>query len=160
MGSALFNFIIQMVILVVATLIAGKPPLGLRLGFAVLALAVVLVFATGFAFLLSAINVYLRDVQYLVEIVLMFGFWAVPVVYRFHQVGDSVGHFWENVYLANPMAVAVLGFQRAFWVAGDSQPQAPHIGRDLVVALVVGVVFLWFSQRVFARLQSNFAQEL
>jgi len=160
-GSALFNFLIQVVILIVATSALGKPPLGWgRLGFFALSLAVILVFGTALAFLLSAVNVYLRDVNYLVEIALMFGFWGVPVVYSWAQVQPHVTGALQTLYLCNPMTLVVFGFQRAFWTAGDSELAPAHIGRDLLIALIVGTVFLWLSQRVFARLQNNFAQEL
>ncbi|MGX7680721.1 ABC transporter permease [Jatrophihabitans sp. DSM 45814] len=159
-GSALFNFGIQLVILIGATFLVGKPPTGDRLLFAVLSVAVILVWSTALAFLLSAVNVYLRDVAYLVEIVLMFMFWSVPVVYTWQAVSQHVTGTLETIYLANPMALAVFGFQRAFWVRGDAQKVPPHIGQDLVISLLIGLVFLWIAQRVFARLQSNFAQEL
>jgi len=118
--------------------------------------------STALALLLSATNVYLRDVQYLVEIMLMIFMWASPIVYSWALVQKAVaGHPWlEQLYLANPMTLIVLGFQKAFWVAGDGQPFPEHLGRDLVLAFGVSIFLLWFSQRVFARLQSNFAQEL
>jgi ABC-2 type transport system permease protein len=65
-GSALFNFAIQLFILVVATIIAGKPPTGTKLLYGLLGFVLILVFGTAFAFFLSAVNVYLRDVQYLI----------------------------------------------------------------------------------------------
>ena len=66
----------------------------------------------------------------------------------------------EAVYLSNPVTLAVLGFQQTFWVAGDAEPVPPDLGARLGIALAVGVVVLWLCQRAFARLQSNFAQEL
>ena len=111
--------------------------------------------------MLAAVNVYLRDVQYLVEIGLMIAFWASPIVYSWRLVSDQVSSpLLEQLYLANPVTVAVMGFQRAFWVAGDGQPTPDGLGALLVGWLVVGLVLLWVGQRVFARLQSNFAQEL
>ena len=44
------------------------------------------------AFLLSALNVYLRDVQYLVEIVLMVLFWTTPIVYSWAQAHAQLGN--------------------------------------------------------------------
>ena len=38
---------------------------------------------SALAVFLSAVNVYLRDTQHLVEVVLMAWFWAVPGIYRF-----------------------------------------------------------------------------
>ena len=160
-GSALFNFVIQLVILYAATLISGKPPSPDRLLWAVGGTALVLVWAAAFAFALSAINVYLRDVAYIVEIILMFGFWLSPVVYQWAQVQATIGSgFVETLYLANPVTLAVLSFHRAFWVAGSALPQPPNLGERMLVSFFVGCVVLWLCQRLFARLQSNFAQEI
>jgi ABC-2 type transport system permease protein len=161
-GSALFNFALQLIILIAATYLVGKPPWGTRLWYAVLALAVVLIYGAALAFLLSAVNVYLRDVQYLVEIALMFGLWTAPIVYSWTQVQSVLSGWMETLYLCNPVALAALGFQRGFWVAGDANPAnfPAHLGTYLGVMIVVGVVVLWLCQRVFARLQNNFAQEL
>jgi len=160
-GSALFNFAIQLAILIAATAVTGQFPLGGRWLYFFLALAVIVVHATAFALLLSAINVYLRDVQHLVEIVLMVLFWASPTVYSWKLVHNELhGGTLESLYLSNPVTLAVLGFQRTFWVAGDAQPFPPHVGALLGLYLAAGLVFLWLAQRTFARLQSNFAQEL
>ncbi|MCR6491770.1 ABC transporter permease [Cellulomonas sp. P24] len=160
-GSALFNFAIQLGVLIGATAVLGRFPTGERWLFFVLSMAVVLPFAAALALLLSALNVYLRDIAYLVEIMLMILMWASPIVYSWAQVSKQIGGTWlETVYLANPMTQVSLGFQKAFWVSGDGQPFPADLGRTLALTFVVSIVLLWFSQRVFARLQSNFAQEL
>lgn len=159
-GSALFNFIFQLGILLAGTVVVGAFPTGLRWGYFALALLVLVLFATALAMLLSAVNVYLRDVQYLIEIMVMILFWASPIVYSWGLVTNQVDGILERLYLANPMTMVVLGFQRAFWVAGDSQPYPDHLVRDLAITAVICALLLWLSQRVFARLQANFAQEL
>jgi len=160
-GSSLFNFAIQLGILVAATAALGQFPTGRRWLYFVLALAVLIPFATALALLLSAVNVYLRDVQYLVEIMLMILFWASPIIYSWKLVQNALTGSWlEQLYLANPMTLVVLGFQKAFWVGGDGQPVPNDLALRLLLAFGVSIVLLWFSQRVFARLQSNFAQEL
>jgi ABC-2 type transport system permease protein len=160
-GSALFNFAIQLGVLLAATAALGQFPTGERWVYFVLALAVVVTFATALALFLSATNVYLRDVAYLVEIMLMIFMWASPIVYSWALVQKAIGGTWlETLYLSNPMTQVALGFQKAFWVSGDGQPFPPHLGRSLIFTFLLSIVLLWFSQRVFARLQSNFAQEL
>jgi len=160
-GSALFNFSIQLGVLIAATAALGHFPTGGRWLYFLLALAVLVPFSTAFALLLSATNVYLRDVQYLVEIMLMILMWASPIVYSWKLVQGAIGGTWlEQAYLCNPMTIVVLGFQRAFWVSGDGEPVPPNLSLRLWIVLVLSIVLLWFSQRVFARLQSNFAQEL
>jgi len=160
-GSAIFNFIIQFLILFGATLIAGYPPSVIGFGYVLLGTAVLLVYATAAAFFLSAVNVYLRDVQYLVEVALMVGFWLSPIVYAWSFVDATVqSTFLSAVYLANPVTLAVLAFQRGMWVAGAGLPQPTDLGVRLLIALAIGAPLLWICQRVFSRLQNNFAQEL
>ncbi len=161
-GSALFNFGIQLVILLSATVIAGAFPTGARWGYFPLALAVILVWATALVLLLSAVNVYLRDVQYLVEVLIMILMWASPIVYSLKQVQSQVSGTLLELYLANPVTLAVIGFQQTFWVGGSEakEPVPDHLAERLGIAFVVGLILLWLFQRVFARLQSNFAQEL
>ncbi|WP_158372241.1 ABC transporter permease [Cellulosimicrobium cellulans] len=161
MGSALFNFVIQLGILVAATIAVGNFPTGSRWGYLPLSLAVIVVTALGWSLLLSAINVYLRDIQYLVEIAIMIAFWASPIVYSWQLVQDGLGSgTLEKLYLTNPMTAAIMGFQQTFWVAGDGQPVPDGLAGMLWAWLGIGVVFTFVAQRVFARLQGNFAQEL
>lgn len=160
-GSALFTFATQLVILLVAVLVSGRFPVGPQLLYVPLCLAVLVTFATAFGLALAAVNVYLRDVQYLVEIGLMILFWACPVVYSWAQVRGSIGSSWiGDVYLANPVTLAVLGMQRALWAAGNPDSYPSDLAGRLAIALGVGLVLLWFGQRIFARLEGNFAQEL
>lgn len=160
-GSALFNFCTQLVVLVIAVGLSGHIPSGTRLLYAPLAVAVLVVWATAFAFALSAVNVYLRDVQYLVEISLMTLFWASPIVYSWKLVLLTLGGGRAaDLYLLNPVTAAVLGMQRTFWVAGTSKPFPAGLGLRLVLMLGVGLLLLWAGQRLFSRLEADFAQEI
>jgi ABC-2 type transport system permease protein len=160
-GSALFTFGTQLLILVAAILVSGSIPTGSRLLYVPLSVAVLLAFAVAFGLLLAAVNVYLRDVQYLVEISLTILFWASPVVYSWALVQSAIGGTWlETVYLSNPVTLAVLGMQRALWEAGTDQPVPEGLAGRLLIALGIGLVLVWLAQRVFARLEGNFAQEL
>lgn len=159
-GAALFNFAIQMVILLGATVLMGEIPTGRRWGYFFLALAVLIVWSTAVGLLLAAVNVYLRDVQYLIEILIMILMWASPILYAWKFVGSHINGLLLDLYLANPMTLVVLGFQRSLWVAGSDEPYPAGLGKMLAAALAVSVLALWICQRVFARLQSNFAQEL
>lgn len=161
-GASLFNFLFQLGILLAATALMRQfPPPGERWLFFALAMVTMLVMATALGLLLAAVNVYLRDVQYLVEILLMIMMWASPIVYSWQLVDQRIGGtIWGELYLANPMTQVVMGFQRTFWVAGDTQHWPDNLGTRMFITLGVSLVLLWVFQRVFARLQSNFAQEL
>ncbi|GAA3154292.1 ABC transporter permease [Blastococcus jejuensis] len=160
-GAAIFNFGIQFLVLVAGTLIAGSFPWSQRLVYVPVAVALVLVFGTALALLLSAINVYLRDVQHLMEIVILILFWASPIVYSYAYVTSFLEGSWlEELYLSNPVTLAILAFQRGMWTAGADEPFPANMPLRLSIAFLISLALLWASQRVFARLEGNFAQEL
>lgn len=169
-GAAFVNFVLQLVVLVGAYVVTDSWPKVSDLALVPLALLVLVVFATALGLLLAASNVYLRDVQYLVEVGLLLWFWMTPIVYDWTKVRTTLvdnngltGLF--QVYLANPMADVVLSFQRALWPGGHTEKGSAFFydgnlyGR-LGLLLVVCLALLWFAQRAFARSSGNFAQEL
>jgi ABC-2 type transport system permease protein len=152
------------VLLVAAVLFQALPEPVMMLWFFP-SMFLILVYGIGLGLLLAALNVYLRDIQYLTEVVMMLAMWASPIVYSWQMVVDAVARLslpaWVlEVYAANPITLAVLGFHKAFWGAGTSADYPPDLGLRMLIAGVVGVVLLVIAQRVFTRLQGNFAQEL
>jgi ABC-2 type transport system permease protein len=162
-GSALFNFSVQFGVLVAAVLILARPPLSVELLYLPLGFVTVVVFGTTVGLVLAAWNVFLRDIQHLVEVLLIVLFWASPIVYSYEMVHDVLhGGVFEEIYLANPVTLVVIAFQKALWAGGINAGVTfpPDIALRLLLVLGVSLVFLWVAQRIFARLEGNFAQEL
>ena len=180
-GSAIFNFLVQFVVLVGATVVLGQVPFSADIVYVPLGVIVVLIYGVALALLLSALNVYLRDIQYLVEVFILLFFWASPIVYSWSYVVDAAqrtGYVWlMEIYLWNPITVAMLAFQKGMWTAGSrdnvmgqdaagadivvqAQPWPVDLNLRLLIAALIGLVLVWICQRVFSRLQGNFAQEI
>lgn len=164
-GTALFNFAVQFLILLAASLLLGSLQLSWNLLYLIPSMFVLLIFGLAAALLLSAWFVYLRDIGYFVEVLLMVLIWASPILYSWQMVRDvvtSVGLPWLlEIYTANPATLAVLGFQEAMYGAESHGLAMPDmLWLRLLIASVVGVLCVIGAQRVFARLQGNFAQEL
>lgn len=164
-GSAMFTFGVQLLVLIAACFVLGAPPLSAGLIYFFPAVALIVVYGTALGLLLSALNVYLRDVGYLTQVVLMLAMWASPIVYGWTMVHTVFEQFnfpgWLlEVYTNSPLTLAVLGFHRAFWVAGMPADYPVGLAVRMGIALMIGLVLVWVCQRVFARLQGNFAQEL
>jgi ABC-2 type transport system permease protein len=161
-GSALFNFLIQFVIILVATAALGSFPATPDFIYFIPSFLVLLVYSTAFGLLLSAVNVYLRDVQYLVEVILLLALWASPVVYSWSMVkGILGGGLALQIYTNNPITLGVLGFQRSLWLGGQGVAEYPSdLMMRLGVAFFIGVVLLLIFHRIFTRIQGNFAQAL
>ncbi|MEP6852822.1 MAG: ABC transporter permease [bacterium] len=165
-GAALVNFLFQLAILVAAVVLAGIGsghwPDPSKAALPVLALLALVVFATGLGLLLAAANVHLRDIQHLIAIVLMMWFWLTPIIYSVSRVGEKLPGPVYDLYLLNPMASVVFAFQEFFWPQGEGTVYqfTGDVYLRLLATIAFSVVFLWFAQRVFARAQGNFAQEL
>jgi ABC-2 type transport system permease protein len=165
-GAALVNFGFQLVILLVADVIAGissgRWPDITQLPLPIIGVLVLVVFAAALGMLLAAANVYLRDVQHLLTVVLMLWFWVTPIIYNVSRVSRTLPRSMFQVYLMNPMAAVVFSFQKFFWPegTGTSYEFTGDVYGRLGALLLFGLAFLWLAQRVFARAQGNFAQEL
>ncbi len=164
LGASLFNFSIQFAILLIAALILGTIAFGVNLLFAVGALLVILIWVLGLGLALAAANVFMRDIQFVVDIVTMLLMWFSPIVYSWTFVESTfsqAGIPWlTEVYLANPITVAVIGFQEAFWAIPSGGELLPYLWLRMLIVGLVGLVVLWLGQRYFAKHQANFAQEL
>ncbi|MGW9182092.1 ABC transporter permease [Agromyces sp. NPDC055661] len=159
-GSALFNFGIQLAILLLATLVFGVFPWHAEILYFFPGLALLLVYGAGLALVLSAANVFLRDIQYLIEVVVMLLMWASPIVYSWTMVKENVSPLVLEIYTNNPITLAVMGFQKAFWVSGPESSYPDDLLLRMGIALLVGLVGLVASHAVFNRMQGDFAQAL
>lgn len=160
-GSALFYFCVQFVILFLATLVVSKPPLIENIGYTIAGVLLLAIFSFALGLLFSALNVYFRDMQHLVEVLLLILFWASPVVYSYGFVNTFMGgSFWAELYLSNPITIGILSFQKGMWSSGAGQEWPVGLEQRLFVGIVVSLLLVIFSQRIFAKLSGNFAQEL
>jgi ABC-type polysaccharide/polyol phosphate export permease len=79
------------------------------------ALVDLIIFAAAIAVFLSAVNVYLRDVEHLIQVLISTWFWGVPIIYSFNVV-DKPSHRWLGIaYLVDPIVPVILTFQRAIY---------------------------------------------
>lgn len=164
-GGAIFMFSMQLLVLVGAVTFSGSWPAPDGLLYFLPSVLLILIYVTGLGLLLSAMNVYLRDVQYITEILLTLMMWGSPIVYSWQMVREVLDRFnlpaWLlEVYTNNPLTLAVLGFHRALWSGGTDADYPTDLALRLGIAGVVGVVFLFCAHWAFQRMQSNLAQEL
>jgi ABC-2 type transport system permease protein len=168
-GFAGVHFVLQLGVLLIVLALFYRDAFGPQLVLLVPALAVVTVFAIGMALLASALNVRYRDVEHLLEVILLAWFWMTPIVYPVTFVQDRLARspWLFNLYMANPMTGVVTAMQRAIYVhpvAGGRQilPAGGYgfyltwLGVGGAIALVLLAAGWW----TFRRLQADFAEEL
>jgi ABC-2 type transport system permease protein len=173
-GSACVFFFFQCIVLVIFMVVLHHGPDWSYFPVLLLALVTGIVLASAIAVLLSSVNVYLRDTQHLIEVILTGWFWACPIVYAYqYYIGNTLGPkglTW--VYFLNPLVPLVLSFQRCIYAdVVVKVPGNPHFevlpskGMLWYVGLDVAVLFLatclfFIALSIFGRLEGNFAEEL
>jgi homopolymeric O-antigen transport system permease protein len=106
--AGLVDFVPAFLTLVVASLLYGLLPTISWLALP-LVIAVPILAAVAFGLGLSGLNVYYRDVRYVLPFVLQLGLFASPVVYSV----DGIPASWRPVYeVLNPLAAAIDGMRR------------------------------------------------
>ena len=136
-------------------------------------LLVLFFFTLALALLLSAFNVYVRDVQPLTELSLTLLMYACPIIYSWTFVYTNILNRFGNssqlfdLYLINPLATLFIGLQDSLW-PGVRRFSYGTVAEDLYtinspilwILLASTLVFSIISYRIFLKLEPNFAREL
>jgi ABC-type polysaccharide/polyol phosphate export permease len=148
--SGLVDVAIALGVLIVATLAYGIGPAVSWLALPVPVLIVV-VFAAACALGLSALNVYYRDVRYVLPFVLQLGLFASPVAYPLSLIPSG----WREVYaILNPIAAAIDALRRIV-LHGRWPDPSITLG-----ALGWSLVLLALAALLFKRLERGFADRV
>ena len=108
------------------------------------------IFALGCALLVSSITVYLRDMEYIVNVILMAWIWGTPVMYNL----DAISGVYRRLLTLNPMTPIIVSYQDIlYW------HRVPY-SVNLMVPLVEAVIVLILGEVVFCRLVRGFAEEM
>jgi len=169
-GVTLVDFVLQSAVLLLFMLVTGYGFHLHVLWMYPLAVATLLVFTLAATLWVAGLNVRYRDVQHLLNLGLLVWFWMTPIVYPGALVQDYLTRkadvLW-NLFLLNPLATIVFGFQRALYgvVSPDGQHVLPQVslrwmGGMLLLVLTCSLLLLSYTWRLYFRLSGDFAEEL
>ena len=139
------------VLLVLAFAVAWRVPASPHLLWLPLIFAIEFAFVVGLVCLCSSLNVYFRDMRYLVESGLTVYFWFSPVFYPLDAVRGHLPHAVFQLYALNPLAGCIDAARDV--VLEQHAPDLALLGLAAAVALVVLLV----GFHVFARREGEFA---
>jgi ABC-2 type transport system permease protein len=162
-GANLMNFFFQFVVLLAALVVFRYSVGPEALILVPAALLVELVLLIGASLVVSVLNVYFRDVQHLLELVLLAWFWMTPIVYQ-PAIIQAKQPWLFRIYLLNPMTAVVLAFQRGIYGQHDGVSiGGATVGWYLQRLGLVGlgaVILVALGWSIFRRLESRLAEEL
>ncbi len=174
-GAAIVHYLLQLCVLVVMLIAFQHNIDWSNLWILPISLLTLILFVSALGILLSAVNVYARDMQHLLELVLLAWFWLTPVVYSYkHLPSDGFFGLVASAIRANPMAAIISPFQRVIYVreVAPSTSKGHALtrilppenmlwyARNLGLTVLFSLALFWLAMRIFDRAQGNFAEEL
>ena len=147
--SGAINFVISTIIILALCLISG-----LGLTWYVLLYPVILliqyILILGISFIVSAITVYIRDLEHIIGVVMMAAFYATPIVYRL----DQLPSYLQIIMQLNPMTHIINAYRDIFYY--QQMPDFVNLG--ILFVLSIGLLIIGYF--IFHKLQKGFAEEL
>lgn len=148
-SSNIINYLFSAVIIFIALLVSGVGVSWTALFLPVI-LLVQAIFTLGVILILSAINVYFRDVQYMMNPIMMIWMYATPILYSVSMVPEK----YRNIYMLNPMTRIMTAYQDILY--NKTLPNLSSFGITAIVALCIFII----GCVVFSKLQRRFAEEV
>jgi ABC-type polysaccharide/polyol phosphate export permease len=106
--------------------------------------ALEIVFVSGLALVTSSLNVFIRDMRYVVESANLVLMWLVPIFYDFSVIPSA----YKDVYQFNPLAALVLALRQV--LLHDSAPPASLLAKFAVSSFLMLVIGLFVFRRAKA----------
>ena len=148
--SGVINFLIQCLIIFLFLLCSG---IGYSAYIVYLPLIILIQFILlmGIIFITSAINVYIRDLEYIVNFIVTMLFYATPILYNADLFKGSKISF---IFKINPMAIIIDSYRDIFYY----QRTPNFMGLGIVFLVCLGIFGLGLL--IFRKLEKGFAEEV
>ena len=147
--SGIVNYLITSIVMFVFLLISG---IGFSIYTLLFPIVVIIMYLVllAVAFVLSAITVYVRDLEHLVSLALLVLFYATPIVYTMDLLPSNIS--W--ILNINPMTHIITAFRDILYYQ-----QLPNL-TSLLILTIISIIGVCLGYRIFKRLERNFAEEL
>ena len=147
--SGLINFLISCLIILIFVLLGG---LGITWHLIFLPFIIIIqyLFTLALIFVLSAINVYVKDVEYIVSFIINMLFYATPILYTTEMFSGPI--LW--IFRLNPLAHLINAYRDVFYV--HHIPNLVNLG----ILLGVSILLVVICYIIFKKLEKRFAEEI
>ena len=166
---ALVHFVPQIVVMLLACCAVGWHPSLLAFESILAGMLIVMLLSYGLGLIFGVANVFFRDSENIVDMLLMVATWFAPVLYSWTMVRDTLYPWVFNVFMMNPLTVAVELFHYGFWhptlrpedLALPASQVVPHLFSFWTpIAIGISLLTVLIGDLLFRKFEGNFAQEL
>lgn len=148
--SQFVNMVLSFIVVFIVLIISGHGFNIKALMWMPLIMLIELVFALGLTLIVSAVTVYIRDAQQIVNVLVMGLMYASPIIYSI----DLVPEQYYNLYMLNPMSVIIVAYRDILFY------KTPPRVLGVSIAFIISVICLFIGFGVFAKLKRKFVEEL
>ncbi len=151
-SSGMINYLIQCIIIFLFVIINHRP-LTINLLFLPLIILAQYLFTLGIIFITSAVNVYIRDFEYIINFIIQLLFYATPILYEVSMFASApkIMYFLMKI---NPMAIIISSYRDIFYWGN-----MPHV-KGLLVVVFASFVLCGIGLFIFRKLSKGFAEEI
>lgn len=147
--SGAINFLVSCIIILVALLISG-----MGISPYILYLPIILfiqcLITLAICFVLSAFTVYIRDLEYFINVLLQLWMYVTPVLYSINLIPEK----FAKLFYLNPMVQIINAYRNIFYY--QTMPDLKALG----IWFVIGIVGVIVGYNIFKRFEKRFAEEL
>lgn len=147
--SGLVNFLISCLIIFVFLLFSGVG-FSINLLFLPLIIIIQYILLLSISFVLSSVNVYVRDVEYIVNFIVTMLFYMTPVLYPMSFIPDKL----RFIFNLNPMAHIINAYRDVLYY--KISPDFVSVG----AIGIISIILLFIGYVIFRKLEKGFAEEL
>lgn len=148
--SYFINMLLCFIIVFAALIITGIGVAPTVLWYLPIIMIIEFVMGLGAALFFSALTVFFRDLEYILNIVCMAWMYMTPILYPVDMVPEKI----QQLLYFNPMTSVVIAYRDILFYH-----QAPQM-QTLIYAVGFGVAIFVVGIIVFQKLQKNFVEEL
>lgn len=148
--SGLINFLISCLIIFAFLIFSGIGFSGYLI-YLPLAILAQYIITLGIVFITSAINVYIRDAEYIINFIVNMLFYATPILY---SPDVFAGTKFSAIIKFNPLATIINSYRDILY-----HQTLPDL-KMLALVLITGLVILLIGIQVFRKLERRFAEEV
>lgn len=168
-GAALVHFMLQLSAFCVVLLAVQQDVDWAYVWLIPFAITALLLFLLAVGLVVSAVNVYARDTQHLLDMLTLGWFWLTPIVYDYGRMSRYLGNHGLPTWLPmlNPVTSVVMVMQRSLYGVTEIDGKALLPGesvwwylRNIGIVAGISVVLLYLALRLFDRAEVNMAESL
>lgn len=151
-SSGLVNYLIQCMIIILFVFIYNRP-ITINLLFLPLIILIQYLITLGIIFITSAINVYIRDFEYIINFIIQLLFYGTPILYELSMFEKAPKIIYSLMNM-NPLAIIITSYRDVFYWG-----VTPNI-KSLLILLLFSLVLVSLGLFIFRKLSKGFAEEI